>query len=428
MRIAVVGSGISGLVAARELHRAGHAIDIFEESPRIGGHSNTVHVSTAAGEWAVDTGFIVFNDRNYPNFTRLLGELGVATQPSTMAFSVSDGRGEFEWAATPLGLFANLGHIVDPSFHRMLLDLRRFFREARGLIGLNGSGPSLREFCERRGYSDYFVERLIVPQVSAVWSADPEQLWSFPASFVAEFFANHGSLQFLRRPRWHTILGGSRRYVEPLAAPFADRIRTSCPVREIRRFDHGVEVSSESGGRELFDHVVLACHSDQALGILADPTLQENEVLGAMAYQRNETVLHTDRRVMPRRRTAWASWNYHLDGEAGGRTTVTYHMNRLQSLDADCEFFVTLNQTEAIDPGQIIRRFTYSHPVYTPESVAAQARWREVSCGRTHFCGAYWRWGFHEDGVWSALRACEALGALERGAAPALDEPLALAA
>jgi predicted NAD/FAD-binding protein len=405
---------VSGLVAARELHRAGHGITVFEAGALPGGHSNTVEVQTPNGAWSVDTGFIVFNDRNYPNFRALLGELGVDTQPSTMSFSVSDGRGGFEWAATPIGLFANLGHIIDPSFHRMLLDLRRFFREARELIGTNGHGPSLREFCETRGYSEYFVERLIVPQVSAVWSADPEQLWTFPASFIAEFFANHGSLQLLGRPRWHTVTGGSRRYVDAITAPYADRIRTSTPVGAVRRDGDGVTVAWD-GGSERFDHVVFACHSDQALGMLADPTDAEREVLGAIAYQENETVLHTDDSLMPRRRAAWASWNYHLTDEPAGQTTVTYHMNRLQSLGDDHEFLVTLNRTADIDPSRVIQRFTYSHPVYTREAVAAQRRWDEISRDRTHYCGAYWRWGFHEDGVWSALRACEALGALERG-------------
>ena len=427
MRTAVIGTGISGLVAAHELSKAGHSLAVFEAGPRPGGHSNTVEVETPEGAWSVDTGFIVFNDRNYPNFRALLDELGVATQASTMSFSVSDGRGGFEWAATPIGLFANLGHIVDPSFHRMLLDLRRFFREARGLIGANGSGPSMREFCAARGYSDYFVERLIVPQVSAVWSADPEQLWSLPASFVAEFFANHGSLQLLGRPRWHTITGGSRRYVDAITARYASHVRTSTPVRTVRREPDGVTVAWD-GGSESFDRVLFACHSDQALETLADPTDAEREVLGAIAYQENDTVLHCDESLMPRRRAAWASWNYHLTEEPAGRTTVTYHMNRLQSLDADRELLVTLNRAADIDPARVIRRMSYAHPVYARESVAAQARWGEVSRGRTHYCGAYWRWGFHEDGVWSALRACEAMDALERGREVAEGAELELAA
>ena len=426
MRVAVVGAGVAGLVAARELHARGIEVTVFEADGRVGGHSNTVDVSTPAGEWAVDTGFIVFNDRNYPNFERLLGELGVETQPSAMSFGVSDGRGEFEWAATPRGLFANPGHVVDLSFHRMIRDLLRFNREARGLIGLNGSGPSLREFCVERGYSEYFVERLIVPQVSAVWSADPDQLWSFPASFLAEFFSNHGSLQLLGRPRWRTVTGGSRRYVEALTAPFAHRIRTSVPVRSVGRLPAGVEVAWD-GGVEEFDEVVFACHSDQALAALAAPTPAEREVLGAMAYQRNDAVLHTDARLMPRRRQAWASWNYHLADEPSGRTTVTYHMNRLQSIDADRDLLVTLNRTDEIDPALVLGRWDYAHPVISRGSVAAQERWAEISGRhRVHFCGAYWRWGFHEDGVWSALRAAEMVGA--GGAVGQPTRELALAA
>ena len=427
-RIAVVGAGVSGLVAARELHLAGHDVAVFEAGPYAGGHTNTVTVEADAGAWEVDTGFIVLNDRNYPNFERLLGELGVATQPAGMSFSVSDGDGGFEWASRPRGVFARGANVLDPRFHRMLLDLVRFFRDARGLVGTNGDGPTLRAFCEQQGYSEYFVERLIVPQVSAVWSADPERLWSFPASFMAEFFSNHGALQLSGRPCWRSVTGGARRYVEALIDPFRSRIALDTPVSAIRRVPGGVEISHPRGA-ELFDEVVLATHSDQALELLADPTAAEREVLGAIEYQPNEAVLHTDERLLPRRRGAWASWNFHLTPEPAGRTTVTYHMNRLQSLIADRQFLVTLNRSDAIDPEKVIRQIDYAHPVYTPDAVAAQGRWAEISGrDRIHYCGAYWRWGFHEDGVWSALRVCERLDALERGrrvlAAPS-TQPLA---
>jgi predicted NAD/FAD-binding protein len=332
-----------------------------------------------------------------------------------MSFSVSDGRGGFEWASRPRGVFAQGANLLDPRFHRMLLDLVRFFRDARALVGTNGKGPTLRAFLEQRGYSEYFVERLIVPQISAIWSADPDQLWSFPASFMAEFLDNHGNLQLVGRPRWRSIPGGSRRYVEALTAPFGDRIHLRTPVRAIRRRPDGVELVL-THDVERFDEVVIATHSDQALAMLADPTDAEREVLGAIDYQPNEAVLHTDERLLPRRRGAWASWNFHLADEPTGRTTVTYHMNRLQSLVADCEFLVTLNRTEAIDPAKVLRRIPYSHPVYTAAAVRAQGRWAAISgANRTHYCGAYWRWGFHEDGVWSALRVSERLGALERG-------------
>jgi uncharacterized protein len=414
-RVAVIGAGISGLVAARELQRAGFDLTVFEAGDAPGGHSATVRVSDDAGAWGVDTGFVVFNDRNYPNFERLLRELGVASQPAPMAFGVSDERGEFEWSMRPLGLFANHAHLFDPRFHRMLLDLVRFFREARQLVGMNGSGGSLRSFLESRGYSEYFVERMIVPQASAVWSADPSRMWSFPASFLAEFFDHHGALQFLGRPRWRSIRGGASRYVEALTAPFADRIRVSTAVRKVRRLGDRVEVRW-AGGVDHFDEIVFAVHSDQALAMLGDPTVAEREILGAIPYQSNDVVLHTDESVMPRRRRAWGSWNFHLSDAPRGRPAITYDMNRLQGLDADRRFLVTLNRSDAIDRNKVVHSTAYAHPIYTVEGVRAQERWEEISGrNRTHYCGAYWGWGFHEDGVVSALRACELLGAIERG-------------
>ena len=368
------------------------------------------------GPLAVDTGFIVLNDRNYPNFERLLADLGVPTQPADMSFGVSDEAGRFEWSNRgPRGIFACGANVLDPAFHRMLLDLARFFREARGMIGAPGGGPGLRDFLTERGYSRYFAERMIGPQVSAVWSADPAQLDDFPTGFLAEFLDNHGALQFLGRPRWRTIPGGSRRYVERLTTPLGNALRLATPVEAICRLDDAVQISS-AAGTELFDEVVIATHSDIALRMLADPTPAEREVLGAIPYQPNEAILHTDERLLPRRRAAHASWNFHLVEDPGGRTTVTYDMNRLQSLDAARRYLVTLNRREAIDPAKVIASFDYSHPAYTAAGIEAQGRWEEVSGrNRTHYCGAYWRWGFHEDGVWSALRATERLGALERG-------------
>jgi predicted NAD/FAD-binding protein len=419
-RIAVVGGGVSGLVAAAEHHRGGHDVELFEAGSYPGGHSNTIDVETGSGPLAVDTGFIVFNDRNYPNFERMLAELGIASQPANMSFSVSDGQGGFEWATRgPRGLFARPSHLVDRRFGRMLVELVRFNREARRLIGSPPDGPSLRRFLSDGGYSDYFIERFLVPQVSAVWSADPEQLWSFPAAFLAEFFENHGVLQLVGRPRWRTIPGGARRYVEALIAPFRDRVHLRAPVGRILRRHDSVHLEVEGGTRQ-FDEVVIATHSDQALRMLGDPSPAERALLGAIPYQRNEAVLHTDTSLMPKRRSAWASWNYHLTDHPTGRSTVTYDMNRLQSIEADRDLLVTLNRTEAIDPERVIRVFDYAHPVFTPEGVAAQSRWPEISGRlRTHYCGAYWRWGFHEDGVWSALRVSQALGG--RGA---IDEPV----
>ena len=416
-RIAVVGGGVSGLVAAAELHATGHDVNLFEAGGHPGGHSNTIDVETENGPLAVDTGFIVFNNRNYPNFERLLSELAVPSQPASMSFSVSDDRGDFEWATR--GLLTRPAHLLDRRFRRMLLDLVRFNREARVLIGAASDGPSLRRFLAEGSYSDYFIERLLVPQVAAVWSADPEQLWRFPAAFLAEFFENHGVLQLMGRPRWRTIPGGARRYVEALIAPFHGRVHLRSPVRRIVRGADSVSLVLDGEIHE-FDEVVIATHSDQALRMLGDPTPAERAVLGAIPYQRNEAVLHTDAGLMPRRRSAWASWNYHLTERPTGRTTVTYDMNRLQSLEADRDLLVTLNRTEAIDPGRVIRVIDYAHPVFTPEGVTAQSRWPEISGQRrTHYCGSYWRWGFHEDGVWSALRVSHALG----GRGP-IDTPL----
>jgi len=415
MRIAIVGAGISGLVCAHLLHRD-HELVVFEATDRAGGHANTVHVQTDTGAYDLDTGFIVFNDRNYPQFERLLGELGVATQPSQMSFGVSDGV-DFEYNGSSLnGLFATRANMLAPSFHRMIADLVRFNRDARRLLA-SEEDPSLREWLAQRRYSRVFVERLIVPQASAVWSADPAQMWSLPARFLVEFFDNHGMLGFRDRPRWLTITGGSRTYVEALTRPWHERLAFCTPVREVARHPDHVTVSARGREPERFDAVVFATHSDQALALLADPSERERELLGAIPYQTNEAVLHTDRSLLPRRRRAWASWNYHLDtgvtGVTGvtGRCTVTYHMNRLQSLRADREFCVTLNRTAAIDPERIIAVMRYAHPVYTPAGVAAQSRHREISGrNRTHYCGAYWGWGFHEDGVQSALRVAREIG------------------
>jgi uncharacterized protein len=355
----------------------------------------------------------VLNDRNYPNFERLLDRLGVASQSSTMTFSVSDGVGDFEYnGSSPNGLFAKRAHLVTPWFHRMMADMARFNRAARELLGAPDQGPSLGQWLEDRRFSRPFIDRLIVPQASAVWSADPHQMWSFPARFLVEFFDNHGMLGFRGRPQWRTVQGGSARYVEALTAPWRDRLRLMAPVHSIERTPDHVLVTARDAEGERFDEVVLATHSDQTLQLLADATTSEREILGSIPYQANEAVLHTDVRLLPRRRRAWASWNYHLLPEPSGLATVTYHMNRLQSLRAERQFCVTLNRTEAIAADTVIRTIPYEHPVFTAAGVKAQARIAEISGrNRTHFCGAYWGWGFHEDGVVSALRVGERFGA-----------------
>jgi predicted NAD/FAD-binding protein len=418
VRIAIVGAGVSGLVAAHLLHRE-HEIVLYEAGSYAGGHTNTIRVDTAHETHQVDTGFIVMNDRNYPNFTRLLRRLGVATQPTHMSFSVKGEEEDFEYCGTPRGLFCQPRNLISPRFQRMMFDLLRFNRELRAMLASEEEQTqereSLGEFLDRGRFSRAFVERLIVPQASAVWSADPRTMSSFPVRFLAEFFANHGMLGFRDRPRWATVTGGSARYVDALTAPFRERIRLNSRVRSIRRVTEQVELQLQGDSRaapERFDQVVIATHSDQALEMLADPSEQERDLLGAIPYQRNEAVLHTDGSLLPRRRGARAAWNFHLLREPKDRSTVTYYMNHLQRLQADRDFCVTLNRTEAIDPEKIIRKIDYSHPVYTPAGVAAQARHETISGlhTRTHYCGAYWGWGFHEDGVCSALRACEPFG------------------
>jgi uncharacterized protein len=412
MRIAVVGAGISGLVVAHLLHRA-HDITVFEANAYPGGHTNTIRVDTPDETHHVDTGFIVFNDRNYPNFERLLERLGVAWQRSTMSFSVSDGIGDFEYSSgSANGLFAKRAHLLTPAFQRMLADLARFNGAARELLRDRADDPSLGHWLERHRFSQAFIERLIVPQASAVWSADPRQMWSFPARFLVEFFDNHGMLSLRGRPRWKVIRGGSAQYVKALTRPLGKRLRLHTPVDAVTRYPDHVLIKPRGGEAERFDEVVLATHSDEALALLRDGSDREHEILGAIPYQRNEAVLHTDVRMLPRRRRAWASWNYHLLAEPNSATTVTYHMNRLQSLRAEREFCVTLNRREEIDPAKVIRTIHYAHPVYKADGVKAQARVNEISGReRTHFCGAYWGWGFHEDGVVSALRVGERFGA-----------------
>jgi predicted NAD/FAD-binding protein len=411
MRIAIVGAGVSGLVSAHALAPA-HEIVVFEAGTHVGGHTNTVRVDTPEETHQIDTGFIVYNDRNYPNFERLLAKLRVASQPSDMSFSVADQHGTFEFnGASANGVFATRAMLRSAWFHRMLAEVPRFQRAARALLASGEDGPSLGDWLETERFSRPFIERLIVPQASAVWSADPGQMSSFPARFLAEFFDNHGMLSLRGRPRWRVVRGGSARYVEALTRTFADRIRLGAPVSEIRRSDDHVEVRVRGQEAERFDHVVIASHSDQALRLLADASPREHEILAAIPYQRNEAVLHTDRRLLPRRRRAWASWNYHLLDEPASRATVTYHMNRLQSLSSSQQFLVTLNHTEAIDPARVIRCFDYAHPVFTTTGVGAQRRVEEISGrNRTHYCGAYWGWGFHEDGVRSALRVAAELG------------------
>ena len=406
MRIAIVGTGIAGNVAARRLHAA-HDITVFEALDHVGGHTHTHEVEQAGRRYAVDTGFIVFNDWTYPNFIALLDELGVASQESAMSFSVRDERDGLEYNGTTLyTLFAHLQNRVRQRFLGMVRDILRFNREAPALLGTPGGEIPLGEVLRAGGYGRAFVEQYIVPMGAAIWSTDAATMQAFPAKFFIRFLLNHGMLSVDERPTWRVVKGGSARYVEKLVAPFRDRIRLRTPVEWIRRLPGQVVVKPRGGAPEHFDALFLACHSDQALRLLADPSPAETEVLSAIPYQENEAVLHTDARLLPRKRLAWAAWNYHVLREDSRRVALTYNMNILQGLDAPEPFLVTLNRTDEIDPSKVLRRITYHHPLYTAAGVAAQARQAEINGPlRTFFCGAYWRNGFHEDGVVSALEA-----------------------
>jgi predicted NAD/FAD-binding protein len=408
MRIAVVGSGISGMVAAYHLSRT-HDVTVFEAGAHIGGHTHTVDVELEGREYAVDTGFIVFNDWTYPNFIRLLTELDVPWQPSNMSFSVRCERSGLEYNGTSINsLFAQRRNLARPSFLRMVADILRFNARAPRLLHPGAPDLTLSQYLEREGYSRYFVDHYIVPMGAAIWSSRPVDMLNFPARFFVEFFANHGFLSVDKRPTWRVIRGGSREYVKRLTAPYAAGLRLNTPVASVLRQPQRVVVRLKNGTVESFDQVFIACHSDQALKLLSDPSHEEAAILGAMPYQANEALLHTDVSLMPRRPLAWAAWNYHLPIEQYGRVTVTYNMNMLQSLNAPATFLLTLNRGADVDPGKVLGRFVYHHPVFTAAAVAAQTRWSEINgMRRTYYCGAYWGYGFHEDGVKSALVALE---------------------
>jgi predicted NAD/FAD-binding protein len=410
MRIAVIGAGVSGMVSAYLLCEE-HQVILFEANDYLGGHTHTIEVQEAGRTHAVDTGFIVFNATTYPSFVRLLERLGVAWQPSVMSFSVRNERTGIEYSPSSLGsFFAQPRNALRPSFYRLALDLLRFRRESPALLETDDMEVTLGEYLEAGRYSRRFIDEFIVPMGAAIWSAEPASLRAMPVRFFARFFHNHAFLH-AQQPHWLTIRGGSRTYVPPLTAPYREGIRLSCPVREIRRSPDGVMVAAAGGEPERFDAVVIATHSDQALALLADPTEAERQVLGALGYQENDVVLHTDIRLLPRRGRLWSAWNYVIPRQQQARVAVTYDMNVLQGLDTTREYCVTLNQVEAIDPSLVLERFVYHHPVFTPEAVLAQRRRDEISgVNRTYYCGAYWSNGFHEDGVRSALAVAAHFG------------------
>jgi predicted NAD/FAD-binding protein len=410
MRIAVVGSGIAGLGAAWLLSRQ-HEVVLYEREARLGGHTHTHQVELGGREYAVDTGFIVFNPRNYPLFNRLLDELGVLSQPTTMGFSVQDARNGLEYNATSLdALFCQRRNLLSPRFIGMVREILRFYREAPALLASEGPGPTLGEYLRERRHSSLFIEDHIVPMACALWSSPSADILRFPAKHLLRFMANHQMLDAGERPAWRVLQGGSSRYVAELQRDWPVAVRLGSAVRGLRR-EADCAVLTSDAGEERFDQVVLACHSDQALALLSDPSEREREILGALRYQANDTVLHTDARLLPRNRKAWAAWNAYIPAEPGVDCTVSYCMNLLQSLDAPEPLVVSLNRTADIDPGRIIARMRYAHPLQDHASVAAQARRDEINgVARTWYAGAYWGYGFHEDGLRSGVEVARALG------------------
>lgn len=415
MRIAIIGTGISGLTCAHLLGER-HDVTVFERDARPGGHTHTVRIEIDEEIHDVDTGFIVYNERNYPGLVRLFDRLGVRTKPSDMSFGVSDPATGVEWRATsPSTVFAQPRNALRPRFLRMLADILRFNRRTRRLLAAGiPDSLTLRDLVAAGGWSPRMVDWYLVPMVSAIWSAPAGDALEIPAATFARFFDNHGLLRLGAQPAWRTVDGGARAYVEAILAPLGDRVRTATPVVKVVRRAGEVEVVSDRFGPERFDHVIMACHSDESLELLDDPTPAERAVLGSIRYQPNTAVLHTDDRLLPRARRAWASWNYRLDERASGAAgaTVTYHLNRLQSIESRHQILVSLNQTEAVDPAKVLGVFEYRHPVIDAAAVAAQTRYAEISGVRsTWYCGSYWGYGFHEDGLQSALAVCRAFGA-----------------
>ncbi len=408
MKIAIIGSGVSGNTLAWHLSKQ-HEVTVFEADGHIGGHTHTHEIDAFGKGYNIDTGFIVYNDWTYPNFIEMLNTLGVETQSSDMSFSVHDEASGLEYNGTSLNsLFAQRRNLFRPSFIGMIRDILRFNQEAPALLDEHQADMPFGEYLKLNGYGEKFIAHYVIPMGSAIWSASPDQMFEFPAKFFIRFFHNHGMLSVSDRPEWRVIKGGSKAYVEKLTQAFKDNIRLNTPIESVQRKNEGVIVKPKNQAAELFDWVFFACHSDQALAILEDASNDEIEILGGIPYQNNQIVLHTDMSLMPKKKLAWAAWNYHITKQPLNLAAVTYNMNILQSLESPEPFLVTLNHTSQIDPNKIIKTLNYTHPVFTPKGIAAQLRHAEISgVNRTGYAGAYWRNGFHEDGVASALAALE---------------------
>lgn len=413
-RIAIIGTGIAGLTTARLLHPH-HDIQMFEQNDYIGGHTNTRDVTIDGRTWGVNTGFIVYNDWVYHNFNKLMAPLDVNREPTEMSFSVRDDASGLEYNGHNLDtLFAQRKNLLNPRFLGMIRDILRFNKDSLEDLEAGKLTPDLTlgEYFQQKGFGKTFIRKYIVPMGAAIWSSGETDMEAFPALFFVRFFKNHGLLSVKNRPQWYVISGGSRAYVAPLTEPFKDRIHLNRGVARVERDADGVTLTFGDGQTERFDQVVFACHSDQALAMLADPTDNERDILGALPYSNNEVVLHTDETLLPSNKKAWAAWNYHIPSNPADAVGLTYNMNILQNFnDAPVTFCVTLNRTSDIDPAKIIDRYNYAHPVFTKAGIDAQNRYDEIgNQNRTHYCGAYWFNGFHEDGVNSALRVVSSFG------------------
>jgi predicted NAD/FAD-binding protein len=412
MKVAVIGAGISGLTAAYKLAPSCD-VTVFESAERLGGHTATIDITHRGQDWAIDTGFIVFNEWTYPNFIALLRELNVEVQETEMSFSVSCQDTGLEYGGNNLNtLFAQRRNIVSPYFLRLVKDIVRFNKQSvldlqAGRITIE---QTLDEYLTAESYSPGFIRHYLVPMGSAIWSCGFEEMLQFPVAFFIQFFSNHGLLSVSHRPQWYTIKSGSRSYIEPLIKNLQDRVRLGAKIDSVTRRENTVVIRSHESRNEEFDEVILACHSDQALSIIKDPSASEVSILGAIPYQNNEVILHTDTELLPNLQSTWSSWNYLLQKETTHKPVLTYNMNILQSLESEDTFCVTLNATDRVDPSKMLGRFDYSHPQFTVQGITAQQRWQEINgVNNTWFCGAYWGNGFHEDGVVSAMRVCEQL-------------------
>ena len=410
MKIAIIGSGVSGLTAAHMLHKQ-HDISVFESGSYIGGHVNTIDVEDNGKVLGIDTGFIVFNDWTYPNFDKLIEKLDIKIQNTEMSFSVRCARSDFEWSGSGLkSLIFNSDNWNKTKAYKIFIEMLRFNKLSKTLLLANDFDISLGEFLNRNNFSDEFIHYYILPMGAAIWSSEPNKIREFPAQSFLHFFMNHGLLNLKHRPQWKSIVGGSKQYVTELTIPFKNKIHLNSAVQQVRRVAGRIEIFAKNRSPEYFDHVIFACHSDQALKLIEYPSNDEQNILGGIRFSRNLAILHTDSSLMPKRKSSWSSWNYFVPKKEQSSVTVTYYMNRLQNLKTKKDYFVTLNQKEYLKESDIIKTINYTHPIFDSAAIKAQQKHDLINgIQQTWYCGAYWRNGFHEDGVWSAIQTVNKL-------------------